>query len=796
MRRIALLVALGAALSLGATEPVVGFGVATLPDAGMAARLAARFKARGAPVFLMGNPSSGLAQGDLLKFPDRAVLIDADVWQTLQVEGALDALRASQGTVVQLRARARESAWEERRRLVNSPRDRKGYALGATLLRNLQATTGTLPEGRLQLSFERGDLVILASRAFLDALKAAPTQSEAALENPSTVRPLIVSPPPPSRVFAGRPFRWTVWALDSLGGPSSGIRIELLSTVPEGMRWDPASHTLDGSWPEGSWPVSVVARTGTGRADSLHAIVDARANRLPRLGGSPSTAWSGEPWSFAPTVSDSDHPAESLRLVPTSFPAGAAWDSTRAVLEWVPPDSLSGRVVEVGMRVRDPLGDSTESVFAVRVERRDPRIATEGLAPHLPWDTLVEGREVSWSAGSSLDEWRRRDVRLLEISGSDSTFWDGALLRLRPRRPGLHEVVFRFELEGRIETRRLEIAVIPDAPPLWRSATAGPVLRRGDTAWYTPVAVDPEGDPVDVSCVGEGSGESGSDGERLRVVATGPGWIRATCLARDAHGRQASQTLLWQVPAPVSALRWSVDYERHAVADPIVAEVRSGSGRFGLLVVDVRRTFGWSTWKEQDWPMLFVGANLLGGPGGDAENQLWIDLGGVLRRPLPRLVTGGMMARLEGVFHPASPIPFALEVGSLGWVHQGIIAVDTTSLRLTLAPVDSLGSVLDIRDTWEPTLRQVLEDAYARRNVVFLTRLEGWWSLGRGLEAGPVLWREDRLVDPAMRQYLGAGLRGGWNLGPVHVRPSVRGGWGSSEASWGVWGDLRIGSRQ
>lgn len=779
-----------------ASEPVVGFGVATLPDAAMAARLAGRFKAHGAPVFLIGNPSSGLAQGDLVKFTDRAVLIDADVWQTLQVEGALDALRASQGTVVQLRARARESAWEERRRLVTSPRDRKGYALGATLLRNLQATTGTLPEGRLQLSFEHGDLVILASRAFLDALKASPAQVDASPEAPLSAHPLIVSPPPPSRVFAGRPFRWTAWALDSLGGPSAGIRLDLLSTPPEGMRWDPASHTLEGTWPEGSWLVSVVARTTAGRTDSLASTVVSRSNRLPRLGGNPPIAWIGEPWSFVPTVSDSDHPAESLRVEPLAIPAGAVWDPVRAAVDWTPPDSLSGRVVAMGLGVRDPLGDSTDSVFAVRVERRDPRIATEGLAPRLPWDTLVEGREVRWSATGSLDEWRRRDVRLVDVSGSDSTIWDGATLRVLPRRSGSHEVVFRFEHDGRIETRTVAMPVRADARPVWRSATAGPGLRRGDTTWYRPVAIDPEGDSVAVSCVGDGTGELAWDGERLRVVATGQGWIRADCRARDAHGREATQTLVWQVPAPAGAHRWSLDYERHSVAAPVQGQVRSGAGRLGFLVVDMKRTFGWSSWKSQDWPMLFVGANLLGGEGATRDDQLWIDLGGILRSPMPRLITGGVMARIEGNFHPASPVPFVLEVGTLGWVHQGIIAVDTSSLRLTLAPGDSLGSVLDIRDAWEPALRQVMEDAYARRNMVFLTRLEGWWTLRKGIEAGPVVWREDRLVGLTMRQYLGAGVRGGWNLGPVNLRPSIRGGWGSGEAGWGVWGDLRIGSRE
>ena len=54
-----------------------GFAVATLSDPGIVSRLDNRFKSQGSPVFLIGNPQLGLQQGDLIRFRDKAVLIDA-----------------------------------------------------------------------------------------------------------------------------------------------------------------------------------------------------------------------------------------------------------------------------------------------------------------------------------------------------------------------------------------------------------------------------------------------------------------------------------------------------------------------------------------------------------------------------------------------------------------------------------------------------------------------------------------------------------------------------------------------
>lgn len=692
------------------TESVVGYGASTIPDRAIEARLAARFKAKGRPVFLMSNPARGLAQGDLLRFADKAVLIDADVWQTLLAEGALPLLQGAQGSVVQLRARARDGVWTERRRLVGSLPERKGYALGAQLLRTLQdAGTGT-PKGRLQLSFEGGDLVLLASRSFLETLGDPRDPRVGAEPRTANQSPLLLAGGWPARVVAHAPFRWRAWALDSSGGPSRTLRVDLSTPLPEAMTWDPSTRVLEGTWPEGDWPVEFVASVA-GRADTLRLGIRSRRNRPPRIAFDAAPARPGRPWTLLPTVSDSDHAAEDIRLRLVEAPEGATWDSSSGRLDWEVPAELAdsgGESRRVRLVATDPAGDSVEAVLEIPLERPMP------------------------------------------------------------------------ESSGTVRT---------DRPPAWMSELGTGRLRRGDTLWYRPVAHDPEDDSLRIVCHGDSTEGTIWDGGRLRFAPRAEGWIRARCEARDEAGHVVPQELALQVPAGTRLEGW-LAHRRTATASPWELGVASGAGRLGLLVVDPRRTFLWDTWTEQDWPMLFVGMDLLGG---HSRNRLWLDVGGVVRRPAQRFFTGGIVGRLDGRFHPlGGDVPLVVEPSLLAWVHQALVMVDTTGWRFTTTGIDSLGAVLDIRDRYQGVGRQILSDAYADRNAVVLTRVDSWWAFHPHLEAGPSWWREDRLVGARFRQYLGAAVRSRWESRWMRVGPSVAAGWGGGGSGWGLRADLRL----
>lgn len=776
------------AIAAAGESPVAGFGVATLADPAMVARLAGRFKAHGQPVFLLSAPSIGLQQGDLIRFPDRAVLIDGDVWQTLQAEGALDALRRNQGRVAQLRARARPEVWDERRRLVSDPRDRKGYALGASLLRSLEAAAGRLPDGRIQLSFERGDLVILAPRAFLDALRLAPAQESPSTSKPPSVHPLFVSAPP-TRVFAGRPFLWHAWVVDSLGGPSGEIDVEIASTLPDGMRWDPGTRILSGSWSAGTWPLTAVAKAPGGRGDTLRLSIEARSNRLPALTGSVPPAWSGEPWSFHPVASDSDHPAESLAVRLAGAPPGASWNDATSRLDWIPPDSLADRDATFRLVATDPLGDSSEFVRTLRVGRRDQRVSTDGLAIRLPWDTLLARRGYEWSTAASRDAWQATGAILDSVTGSVGTVWDGTVLRVVPPAPGVHEVAFHFRVDGIPRRKDHAFPVRAERPPVWRSRTACLSLAVGDTVRYAPVAISPEGSEVAIAPVGALPPGATWNGTDLLVTPRKAGDIVVRLRATDEHGNATDQMVAWTVER-ANRRQWMLRQEVHAMAWPEEAQLTLGNGRVGLFVHDMTRTFHWSGRIEQDWPMFYVGADVLRSP----ANRLWFDIGLVFRNPSPGVFTGGGMGRAEAAFRQVAPLPLDIEGSILGWVHHGILSVDTSEVRESVVGDSADPGASEAAESYTAVKEQILEDARARRNVVLLTRLETWYRLHPRFQAGPVLWREDRPNPATWRQYVGAGVRGEFTLGPVSVRPALRTGWGSGDAGWGAWGDIQIGS--
>jgi hypothetical protein len=313
----------------------------------------------------------------------------------------------------------------------------------------------------------------------------------------------------------------------------------------------------------------------------------------------------------------------------------------------------------------------------------------------------------------------------------------------------------------------------------------------GDTVRYRPYATSPDGGHIRIEPVGELPEGLRWNGDALVVVPSSTGWMVATLRATDERGASTDQTIAWKARRR-EPIGWFVHQEFHAVATPVEARLNFGSsGRFGLFVTDPRRTFLWDKWIEQDWPMAYFGANLTG----SARDQLWLDLGLVIRRPATRLVSGGLMGRIEGRNRTRFGIPVELEYSILAWVHQAILAVDTSGIHLTVSAEDTLGSVLDIRDQWGPPIHQILSDAYATRNVVMLSRLETWYRLHPLLETGPALWREDRMNDQIYKQFLGLGVRSELGLGPITIRPALRAGWGPGNTGWGAWGDISIGSR-
>jgi hypothetical protein len=124
-------------------EPLNHYSLIGLRDAAVGQKLAMRFKAKGQPVFLVHDLATGLSQGDIMRFQDKAALIDADVWQTLQAEGALEKLQAS--PLVRVTAKGSEATWTGRAKQVKSSEEQMAYSLGAQLIKVLQEISEDCP---------------------------------------------------------------------------------------------------------------------------------------------------------------------------------------------------------------------------------------------------------------------------------------------------------------------------------------------------------------------------------------------------------------------------------------------------------------------------------------------------------------------------------------------------------------------------------------------------------------------------------------------------------------------------
>lgn len=693
------------------------FGFATLPDPAANERLAARFRAHGDPVFLIGNPSQGLQTGDIMRFSDRVVLIDGDVWQTLKAEGALAKLRVA--PVVRVKARSAKEAWSARAGAVKGD-ERKAYELGERLLRSMDGVMPVLPDGqKLSLSFEGGQMVLMVPPAFLDKFRLQAGEagkkpdSDASRDRPlPRGTPRIVFPDA-GQVFAGRPLRLPAWAVDDSGGPTGDVRLWMEGPLPPGLAWNGIGRALEGvPTTPGDYPL-VLRSVGPGGADSLTAILSVRRNHPPRFLGAPDSLRPGAAWSFRPAVGDSDHPVSRLHLAARHLPPGAKWDSVAHAATWTPPDSLEKVDRLLSLVVTDPLGDSSVGTWTLPVARRT-------AAP----------------------------------------------------------LEFRSEL-GQGDPR-------VDVP-----------------VSYLPVAVSGTGDSVHLQALLPPGSPIAWDGRRLTLRATRPGLYPAELVARDARGQEARQMVAWDVRP---AHRTSVFLETRYEADlaPSQVGVDFGTGRLGLFTPSLGRLFGWSDMEDQEWPYVFLGANLLDEAARARGNRMTADLGLTVRLPKNSLYTGGFCARLQGKLVANSPIPLETEFDVQGWIRQAVMIADSNVLvTVSLTPSQQAqfkvndprwtpSKMITIQDSYWGAVQKTLDAARADDNVVLLFHLWGWTPVGAGLKAGVGVWRVDQPLAAIAHQSLGAGVKGAWSLGRFSVEPSARAGWGPHGAGFSAWGSLLL----
>ncbi|MBK9579891.1 MAG: hypothetical protein IPO40_22735 [Fibrobacteres bacterium] len=787
---IGLVLALACAVAAQWNPATMGmFSVATLSDDAVVAKLQARFHATGRPYFLLGNPSGGLQQGDILRFADKAFLVDADVWQTLSSEGALRNLR--QSPLAKVQAGATPSAWTARAKAVGNAKERKLYEFGASLLKSMEQSMGGVPDGqRLFLSTEGGRLVITAPAGFLDKIRAVAIEREKpkdAVALPG--KPRWVSPAPSDTVWIGQELTWQGWAVDDSGGSAASFQYSMVGALPEGLQWDAELRTIRGT-PTSPGPSRVrLVVSGARGSDTLAWNPSVFVRSPPKLEGDPQEASCHEPWIFRPWISSPDWHLSRLQVRLEQTPSGMSWDSARGEVVWPEPARQCGKDFSVTMVVTDPVGGQVRRGWTLPVREREHVLATEGLRVDLPFDTLLQGKWYTWEPGALMGEWKRQGIRLDSVTGNLDLDWNGKRLVFRSARMGTARITFWFREGERSRSIQHTRVVRPYEVPRFAGDVGGSDVPEGSVRSYRPVVSDPQGGPLELGVEFPSDAPMQWTGSELLVAPKTSGIWAARLVAKDTLGQSAERWVAFQAHGR-SPTGWRLETRWADEVNPWIVQYDFGRGRAGFFSPHPAHFFTRSQWGA-DFPFLTLGADLLPASLRSQGASLGGDVGLGLRVPDRKLLTGGIMTRLGGRSVPRGWVPLSVECEVFGWIRQAIMLTDTSGMVSLLDSVNGVQDLEKLQGQYAPLVGGVLRDAFDDNNIVILSRLEAWVRGPWNLSAGAGILRDDRLISGKFHQRFSAGLRARpqakW-LGTLEL--TGRGGWGPGESGWGARLDL------
>jgi hypothetical protein len=786
------------------TEPLIHMGVVCLREEPLASSFATRLAAEGKPMFYISDVTRGISQGDMIRFRNKAVLIDGDVWQTMMSMGVLG--RLANIPVMTLKAQARSEVWDARSNQVSNSNENKGYTLGRELLKIFEDYFGKTPSAM--------ELVVRFEGAYLHLV--APTQLMAELEftkirrmKKSDLKPMFVTTAPSGGVFASHAFSWTLWAVDPTE-PSGQLAYSCSSEMPPGLSWSEKEHAIAGTPTRaGSWPLSVAARNADGRAATLPCTLTVVENTAPRVQAridDPVVA--GARWEYSPFVADAEHALNELRLRLFGQPPGMRIEGAVPSIVWNVPATLGDTSLSFVLAARDPLGATGKTRVVCHVVPPGLAHRTVTIDFLLPQDTLVQGHTYSWPDHVWMQAaWHEHRVRLLSIRGDDTTGYrpgeesEEGRLTVKPMARGTHGLVFTFQVDtGSIEVRK-EMTVLPNRAPVFRSSLSSSAFDRNQIAQYKPVAVDEDGDSLVLTVTAaDGSRSTALDGS-VALPTAEPGPHTLTVAARDPFGNSARQQIYYLVRQPaIASMAWYVQKTYRTSVD---IGFESKGFRIGLCSANIRKTMttGFLGVNTYETPFLYFGGNPLGDRQAAVGNYLFIDGGVSFRMYDNRLYGGGMMARLQGNYRHNGTSPWRFQAFFATHLKQALLVADTSGLGWQLEYYTSVPE----DTTFDPHLNYYVDklsqvfDAYGPDNWALYFRLQTLYRLPAGFWIGPAAWLEEDIratgspdtstLDSAgttgapenpgrfLAQYIGLCLLHEWQFGWLEYEQTLHLGW-------------------
>ncbi len=795
-------------VSINFASTVNSYAVGKLKSPATAAKVRDRFKAQGEPLFLIHDSKKGVSVGDFIRFTDKMVLIDGQVWQTLAAEKALSNI--SDIPVTSMTGAANSSEWYKKSAVMVNQNSKKSYILGAEILKIFEEQFSQLPNKEsVVITFTGGRATLLVPDQLISTLSL-----QRVVKSNKTGQ-MVWTVPPVGLGYLDYPLVWQAWAADP-GEPSGSISYSLSGALPEGVRWNSSTHSIEGTpKSEGEFPLTIVARSANQRV-SMPCTLSVSENSAPRWANIPDTLRIGEDSLLFPLImSDFESPARQLTVEVSHIPLGFNSIDSLHHLIWKAGDFEKPIHDSVVLKVFDPMGKSTNYSVPVYYDRDgvDRGYTFASLTP--PWDTLVEGVEYSWNIAREKEHWMRNHLDMTLGVCSDSVSLEDSIITMKPGSDSLFTVLFQFSDRGRdASTYELKLPVIRNRPPYFKAFPDKWDVEVFDLVFFEPEASDPEAEKVTIRLRSADSGYIWHDG-RLSFSASSPGTYRAFLEAEDTFGNVSVQQVSYYVKQIYDRYRgfklesgiWpgenSWNPNSWGFMNPWRLAWDTPAVRFGIFSPDDCNILNS---KQFRFPFVYVGTELVP-PHKRAEGKsVLVDVGATYNITSREMHTFGLMinvearAYLERLFNSQTDFRFLFFARHL----LRKVAVDLT--------INSDGSI----DYNALKNLELLDEFVSTNNLNLFVGATQWFHLGSGFFAGPafemrtapIAMQFTTVVDTAQldstkvildrskniyTSFAGLGVRYDLKVNHFQFENQIKFGWGGDLYGMMVYWDTGIG---
>lgn len=540
MRKITLFLILIFVTSINANT-LNSYAVAKLSSKPIAEKIRMRFKATGTPLFLIHDSKKGIALGDFIKFKDKIVLIDGQVWQTLATEKVFENI--SKIAVSTVKGSAASSDWYNKSSRVKTEYSRKSYVLGAEILKIFEEQFSKVPRNeRVIINFNGGRATLQVPDRLINSLKLQKVTRSVKKGK------MIWTVPPCDYAYLHREFQWQVWAADP-AEPSGSISYGLSGTLPQGLRWSSSNHTIEGVATEpGTYPLRISAKSPK-QTISMTCTLELAENTLPKWSNVPDTMRVSERKIEYPIIlSDYESPSRDLGIVIDSLPVGFHYNRVNQSIVWSKVDSLFELNGDIKISITDPVGDVSRYSVPVYFEPDGVDVGYTFASLTPPWDTLVEGVTYKWNINRERHHWRRNHLQMKLGKVSDTAYLKDSILVMKPKKVEDFGVEFRFrDRDKHITEYQMVLPVIANRPPYFEAFPDKWDIDINDMVFFTPKAADPEGEDVEITLRSADSGFVYNSDGRLSFSAQLPGTYQAYLEAKDSFGNVSVQQVTYFV---------------------------------------------------------------------------------------------------------------------------------------------------------------------------------------------------------------------------------------------------------